>query len=264
MKTIVISPGHGGNNSKIAGGRSNVGIDKRYVEADGNLQFSLYLKEYLKPYFKVVLTREKDESMSLYNRAKIADKYKADLFLCIHSDACGNEKGNGVSVYKSVYNKDNNLGEILGKAISKSMNINFRKVKTRSYDSDPNIDYYGVIRYAYNKGILNTYIIERGFHTNKHECELLLNDDVVKKSARALADVIKKYYKVGDKMDKKDIEKKDIKINLLGNEITLEGLFYNEENYVSIRNLLERLGLIVKWDNENKVIDVSFEVKEED
>lgn len=84
IKTVVIDAGHGG---KDVGCLGSVGKEK-----DVALAISLKLGSYLEqnfPHLKVVYTRKTDVFIELFERAKIANRNKADLFICIHANAGG-------------------------------------------------------------------------------------------------------------------------------------------------------------------------------
>lgn len=84
IKTVVIDAGHGG---KDVGCLGSVGKEK-----DVALSISLKLGSYLEqnfPHLKVVYTRKTDVFIELFERAKIANRNKADLFICIHANAGG-------------------------------------------------------------------------------------------------------------------------------------------------------------------------------
>jgi N-acetylmuramoyl-L-alanine amidase len=82
VKTVVIDAGHGGNDPGAIGVRSK--------EKDVTLAIALRLGKYIKenlPDVKVVYTRDKDIFVPLFERADIANKNKADLFISIHANA---------------------------------------------------------------------------------------------------------------------------------------------------------------------------------
>ncbi len=79
---IFIDPGHGGQD------RKNIGIKKRIVEADVNLKVALYLRDYLsKAGAMVFMSRDKDTTVSLADRVKMATESGADIFISIHHNA---------------------------------------------------------------------------------------------------------------------------------------------------------------------------------
>lgn len=80
--TIVIDPGHGGKDGGCSGSHSK---EKDIVLAIGKTLKALIEKEYST--VKVLMTRDKDEFIPLYERAKAANKADADLFISIHCNA---------------------------------------------------------------------------------------------------------------------------------------------------------------------------------
>jgi N-acetylmuramoyl-L-alanine amidase len=95
-KTIVIDPGH----SKDPGAIGPTG----YTEAEANLALALEVKKRLQSQgAKVVLTREDDRHVELYDRPAIAKRHDADLYVSIHNNAVPDGVNpyvnNGTSVY---------------------------------------------------------------------------------------------------------------------------------------------------------------------
>jgi N-acetylmuramoyl-L-alanine amidase len=92
--TIVIDPGHGG---------TDPGCHGLYArEKDVTLAISLRLGVLLKqncPDVKVVFTRTTDTFIDLEERAAIANRNKADLFVCIHCNANPDKTASGTETY---------------------------------------------------------------------------------------------------------------------------------------------------------------------
>lgn len=79
-RTIVVDPGHGGS----ATGASYSGVEESAL----NLSISQYLAEELRRLgANVVMTRTDDRDISLSQRAAIANRAKADLFLSVHCNS---------------------------------------------------------------------------------------------------------------------------------------------------------------------------------
>ena len=84
IQTIVIDPGHGG---KDTGALGKVSKEKTLNLAVA-LKFGNYIKENM-PDVKVVYTREKDKFVELSERAAIANRNNADVFISIHCNSTG-------------------------------------------------------------------------------------------------------------------------------------------------------------------------------
>ncbi len=125
MKKLVIDLGHGGSDP------GEVGQNKTH-EANIVLAIGKILNELLKSYdldFK--FTRLPDRHISLNERAKIANDFKADYFLYIHINSSKNKSVIGVDVwqYSNDNNKLNKFSSEICEDISKIFNIKNRGVK---------------------------------------------------------------------------------------------------------------------------------------
>lgn len=93
--TLVIDAGHGGHDTGAPG--------KFSKEKDINLKTALTFGKYVEkncPDVKVIYTRKKDVFVELKDRAGIANKAKADLFISIHTDALENNNvAKGMTTY---------------------------------------------------------------------------------------------------------------------------------------------------------------------
>lgn len=84
VKIIVIDPGHGGKDPGCSG---SIHKEKEVALAVA-LKLGKFIEEHLKD-VKVVYTRTTDVFVELEDRALIANKAKADLFISIHCNAAG-------------------------------------------------------------------------------------------------------------------------------------------------------------------------------
>lgn len=90
---IMIDAGHGGKDP----GAVRRGITK---EKDMNLSVAKHLYDFLKKQgFEVKLTRDNDSFVTLAGRSKMANEFKADLFVSIHTNAAKRSAANGFEVY---------------------------------------------------------------------------------------------------------------------------------------------------------------------
>ncbi len=105
FKTVVIDAGHGGKDSGALG--------KNMMEKDLTLSIALkvgnYIKEYM-PEVKVVYTRDEDIFVPLDERAEIANKAKADLFVSIHGNSISKPEIHGAETFVlGLHRSDENL-----------------------------------------------------------------------------------------------------------------------------------------------------------
>lgn len=92
--TIVIDAGHGAHDAGAVGSFSK--------EKNINLRHAILLGDILKernPEIKVIYTRDKDVFVELNERARIANRNKADLFVSIHTNSSKNKNANGIEVF---------------------------------------------------------------------------------------------------------------------------------------------------------------------
>jgi N-acetylmuramoyl-L-alanine amidase len=99
--TVVIDPGHGGDETGATGPGGN-------FEKDVALAIARKLKAQLVNGLglQVFLTRERDEAVDLDARTAIANNYKADLFISIHANASRARLAAGSEVYFLSYQAD--------------------------------------------------------------------------------------------------------------------------------------------------------------
>jgi N-acetylmuramoyl-L-alanine amidase len=87
VSKVVIDAGHGGKDSGAKG--------KLYREKDITLSVALKLGQYIEqnlPDVKVIYTRKTDVFIPLFERAEIANKNQADLFISIHCNSVPGKK----------------------------------------------------------------------------------------------------------------------------------------------------------------------------
>jgi N-acetylmuramoyl-L-alanine amidase len=82
VQTIVIDPGHGGEDVGVRGGR---GVQEKTITLEVARRLRTLVEMRLG--IRVVLTRDEDRTISLDERAAIANNSKADLFLSLHLNA---------------------------------------------------------------------------------------------------------------------------------------------------------------------------------
>lgn len=95
VRTIVLDPGHGGNNSGATG---HAGVAEKYL----NLELAYDLRERLQkkyPDLRVILTRYWDASVEIPDRVHLANMANADLFISLHYNAAVHDRAYGYETY---------------------------------------------------------------------------------------------------------------------------------------------------------------------
>lgn len=95
LRTIVIDPGHGGDNSGATG---VAGIAEKFL----TLELAYELRERLQeryPDLRVVLTRYWDTSLDFADRVHLANMASGDLFLSLHYNAAVHDRAVGFETY---------------------------------------------------------------------------------------------------------------------------------------------------------------------
>ena len=97
VNIIVIDPGHGGKDP------GNLGTGRyRSREKDVSFDVSQLVKKYIEenlPNTKVILTRDDDQFIELYQRTVIANRANADVFISIHCNANDNKSAYGTESF---------------------------------------------------------------------------------------------------------------------------------------------------------------------
>lgn len=107
VNTVVIDPGHGGKDPGTLG--------NHLKEKDIALKISLKLGAYIEKNFpdvKVIYTRKDDKYVALDERAEMANKVKADLFICIHVNSLPGAPAYGTETYVMGLHKDKSNFEV--------------------------------------------------------------------------------------------------------------------------------------------------------
>lgn len=114
ISTVVIDPGHGGRDSGALGAISK--------EKDINLTVALLVGDYIKkncPDVNVVFTRERDVFVDLDERANIANRNNADVFISIHCNSTESKAASAVGAETFVLGEHKNAANL---AVAKKEN----------------------------------------------------------------------------------------------------------------------------------------------
>lgn len=105
FKTIVLDAGHGGHDTGCRGVIDN----EKNVTLDIVLKLGALIKKTY-PGVKVVYTRQTDTFIELYERANIANRVKADLFVSVHCNASKSPTAYGTETWlMGLHKSDGNL-----------------------------------------------------------------------------------------------------------------------------------------------------------
>ena len=94
VKTLVIDAGHGGHDPGCLGSS----VQEKAVCLGVALKLGKLVEDYFKD-VKVIYTRDSDVFVKLMDRAKIANKNKADLFISIHANSAQNKSAFGTETF---------------------------------------------------------------------------------------------------------------------------------------------------------------------
>jgi N-acetylmuramoyl-L-alanine amidase len=131
VKTVCIDAGHGGHD----GGCQGTSSQEKHVALSIALKLGAYIEENY-PDVKVVYTRKTDVFIKLHERAKIANKANADLFICVHANANDNKSAFGTETFVMGLHKSESILNVEKREISSILLE--EDYKTKYSDFDPN------------------------------------------------------------------------------------------------------------------------------
>ncbi|MCM1313039.1 MAG: N-acetylmuramoyl-L-alanine amidase [Bacteroides sp.] len=175
---VVVDAGHGGKDAGASG---------RYAkEKDINLAISKKLDKVVRKNtkgIKVVMTRRKDEYVTLKDRAGFANFVNADLFISVHSNASEkNPNAYGTEVY--VHRQSSAASERLARIIAE-------KLRTHARRNDKGVKKanFQVLRESTMPGVL----VEVGFISNRMEEEFISSKNGVRLIAESIYLAVSEY-----------------------------------------------------------------------
>lgn len=175
-KIIVLDAGHGGVDMGATGRQGT-------REKDVNYEVTLRLKNMLEEAgAKVILTRNDDTFISLYERSFMANYLSADIFISIHTNFHPNSNVKGIEVY---HYKDRADSFQLAKKIETKM-VECTKMNTLGVK----VNDFVVIRETQMPSVL----VELGFLSNFEEENLIRTTEFREQSALGIFQGILEYY----------------------------------------------------------------------
>ena len=257
--TVVLDAGHGGHDAGAVGSFSK--------EKNINLRYALLVGDMIKkniPDAKVIYTRDKDVFVDLNERARIANRKKADLFVSIHTNSSKNSSAKGMETFTLGVSRSKENMEV---AMLENSVIMLEEDYEKKYEGfDPNsVDSYIMFEFMKDqymdrsitcadfiqKKMINaskrndrgvrqagflvlratampSVLIELGFISNKEEEKYLNNNENQVKIATAIFNGIKEYkHELDKKSGKSNSEELEVKEEL---GVRSEELGVKEEN----------------------------------
>ncbi len=148
FKKVVIDAGHGG---KDPGAHGKFAKEKDVVLAVA-LKLGNYIEKYM-PEVEVVYTRKKDVFVPLSERAQIANKADANLFISIHANYIANPKITGTETFALGLHRTQDNLEVAKK--ENSVIVLEEDYSTKYEDFDPNLSESYIIFELYQNIYLN-------------------------------------------------------------------------------------------------------------
>jgi N-acetylmuramoyl-L-alanine amidase len=226
-KTIVIDPGHGGEDPGAMGPRKTMEKDIVLKVGEKLIRHLSQDKE-----IQAFLTRKGDYFIPLEQRIKIAREYGTDLFVSLHTDGSFNPQARGSSVYcLSLSGATDEAAKILADKENMSNILGGASLRPASLAKDPNLSQI-LLDLMQNNSMKESFrfaeyllkdikvvnhlkfpsyrqanfmvlkapdipsvLMEMAYITNKEDEGLLNRDDFQEKMAKTLSTSIKRYFK---------------------------------------------------------------------
>lgn len=152
LRTVVIDAGHGG---KDPGGMGDNSQEKHIALSIAKKLRDKITKKY--PEITVIMTRSTDEFIPLFERAAIANRYKADLFISIHANIMPGSKATyGTETFvMGQHVADYNLKVAKRENASIMLEADYET----NYDYDPNSDEGHILMSMYQDAFLEQSIL---------------------------------------------------------------------------------------------------------
>ena len=178
--TVVIDPGHGGSDPGAVWGGA--------AQKDLNLAVALKVRALLEEEedIRVLLTREEDSFVALYDRAEYSNQRNADLFLSIHANAL--EQNHDYEGILTFYHKNDRRGRKLAELVQAEVSAQTGGTDRGIRDAD-----YVVLR----ESDAPSCLLEMGFMTTQSELDRLLDPEYQDSIAAGIVQGIRAYQNGG-------------------------------------------------------------------
>lgn len=155
MAKVFIDPGHGGKDPGAVGN----GIQEKNIVLPVSLRVGEILKQHK---VEVAYSRTTDVFVELADRATMANKAKADLFVSIHCNSFSNATAQGVETFHYT-------GSTKGAAFAKSIQDSLISSKLYTKNRGVKVANFAVIR----RSTMPAVLVEMAFISNKEDSDIL-------------------------------------------------------------------------------------------
>jgi len=172
IKTVVIDVGHGGHDMGAAAGL----VYEKHLSLDVARRLEVYLK---KKGIRTIMTRTRDQYVSLPSRCYIANRQKNAVFVSIHFNEAGRTGAKGIETFYAG-SSGHDLGERVHSRMIKTLQPEDRGLKWRSY-------------YVLRNTKVPAILVECGFLSNSWEQSRCLQGWYRQAIAQSIGDGILQY-----------------------------------------------------------------------
>jgi len=283
IKTVCIDAGHGGKDPGCHGSSAN----EKTVCLQIALQLGAKIKEAF-PSLNVIYTRETDVFVELDDRAKIANRNNADLFICIHANSAS-PAAYGTETFVLGLHRAESQQKIADRENSTIYLEDDKGAKYKDFDMSPDaiiarqlqlsifldhsINFASKLQTEFkqigrfNRGVkqagflvlykttMPSVLIETGFLTNPQDEIYLKNQDTQNKLANAMFEAFQKYKA---ELEGIDILKNDKKQNQSNSQKNLDEKIEMDNSFSSPINTEKKTRIIFKVQLETSDKKVSL------
>lgn len=212
------------------------------------------------PSVSILLTREKDVTLTEGERLRRINTFNPHICISIHHNSATNKTATGVEVFHAIKDpRDDELAKLIVNKIS-ATGIANRGIKTRANSKGE--DYYYIIRQVMDKDTISV-LVEGAFVSNPKDAQLM-KSGWLNKQAKAIAEAIHEYvkkfmpellqalpYPPLPKTTTPAVVDDKVTGKMIGAYI-LDGV-----TYVPVRALAEACGLSVGYDGAKKLVTIA-------
>lgn len=247
MKKVFLDAGHGGKDP----GSSGNGLIEKHIALPVALKTGEILKRHN---VDVSYSRTTDTFIELSNRANRANVINSDIFLSLHTNAFSDINAQGLETYS-------HTGSTNGKILATNIHNAIVEDKLYTKNRGTKTANFAVLKNTKMPAVL----VELGFITNVEDATILRNkqNELAESVARGILnhlgikcqdDIKKPSTSEIEGQNGKGSKGSKVRIKKDGKVIEVDGFLQNDSNYVKVRDVFEKLGYEVSWNNENKIV----------